>query len=120
MNPKNQIMDEFVLILRHPDGSKIASPEQIQQWMQQTMDWMASIRPPSKVLGGIGLPMNEARVVHHGGQVTQGPFGGEKETIGGYIRIEAPSFDDAAEFAMGCPVLQGDGNTVEVRRVAVH
>jgi hypothetical protein len=111
-------MDEFVLILRHQDGSKIASPEQMQQWMQQTMDWMASIKPPSKVVGGTGLPMDTARVVHHKGLVTDGPFGEIKETIGGFIRVEAPSIDDAAEFAKGCPVLQGEGNTVELRRVA--
>lgn len=111
-------MDEFVLILRHEDGSKIASPEQMQQWMQQTMDWMASIQPPSRVLGGTGLPMDVAKVVHHKGLVTDGPFGEIKETIGGFIRIEAPTIDQAAAFAQGCPVLQGEANTVEVRRVA--
>jgi len=26
--------------------------------------------------------------------------------------------DEAVEFAKGCPVLQGDGNTVEVRQIA--
>lgn len=111
-------MNEFVLIFRHQDGSKVASPEQMQQWMQQTMDWMASIKAPSKVLGGTGLPMNAAKVVHHKGLVTDGPFGEIKETIGGFVRIEAPSIEEAAEFAKGCPVLQGDGNTVEVRQVA--
>jgi len=111
-------MDEFVLILRHEDGSKIATPEQMQQWMQQTMDWMASITPPSKVLGGIGLPMDAAKVVHHKGLITDGPFGAVKETIGGYIRVEAPSIDDAVEFAKACPVLQSEGNTVEVRKVS--
>ena len=30
-------MDEFLLIMRHEDGSKIASPEQMQAWMKQTM-----------------------------------------------------------------------------------
>jgi hypothetical protein len=118
MNLKINVMDEFVLILRHPDGSKIASPEQLQQWMQQTMEWMASIPAPSKVVGGTGLPMDLAKVVHHKGLITDGPFGEIKETIGGFIRVEAPSIDAAAEFAKGCPVLQGEGNTVEVRRVA--
>jgi hypothetical protein len=110
-------MDEFVLILRHEDGSKIASPEQMQAWMQQTMDWIASIKPPSQVIGGTGLPMDTARVVHHKGMVTDGPFGGIRETIGGFITVLAPSMDFAAEFARGCPVLQGEGNTVEIRKV---
>ena len=28
------------------------------------------------------------------------------------------SVDEAVEFAKGCPVLQGDGNSVEVRKIA--
>jgi hypothetical protein len=31
-------MDEYILIFRHQDGNKVASPEQIQIWMKQTMD----------------------------------------------------------------------------------
>ncbi len=27
-------MDEFILIFRHEDGLKVASPEQIQVWMK--------------------------------------------------------------------------------------
>jgi hypothetical protein len=111
-------MEEFVLILRHEDGSKIASPDQLQQWMQQTMDWMASIQAPARVVCGTGLPMDRARVVRHDGGVTEGPFGAIRETIGGFITIEAPSMEEAVLFAKGCPVLQGEGNTVEVRQVA--
>jgi len=32
--------------------------------------------------------------------------------------VRADSVDEAVEFAKGCPVLQGDGNTVEVRNIA--
>jgi Uncharacterized protein conserved in bacteria len=41
-----------------------------------------------------------------------------KETLGGYIIVRAESADEAAEFAKGCPVLAGEGNTVEVRKIA--
>jgi hypothetical protein len=111
-------MDEFMLIFRHEDGSKIASPEQIQIWMKQTMDWIGSIAAQNKFSGGNGLPMDDSRIVHHKGLVTNGPFGDIKETIGGYIVVKADSIDEAVEFAKGCPVLQGDGNTVEVRKIA--
>ena len=36
-------MDEFILIFRHEDGTKVASPEQMQIWMKQTMDWIGGI-----------------------------------------------------------------------------
>jgi hypothetical protein len=111
-------MDEFILVFRHEDGSKIASPEQMQIWMKQTMDWIGSIAAQNKFVVGNGLPFDTAKVVHHNNVVTNGPFGEIKETIGGYIIVKAGSIEEAVEFAKGCPVLQGDGNTVEVRRIA--
>ncbi|MEI9911045.1 MAG: YciI family protein [Bacteroidota bacterium] len=111
-------MDEFILIFRHEDGSKLASPEQMQIWMKQTMDWMGGIAAQNKLVGGTGLPFENARVVRHNNVVTNGPFGEIKETIGGYIIVKADSIDEAVEFAKGSPVLQGDGNTVEVRKIA--
>jgi hypothetical protein len=111
-------MDEFILIFRHEDGMKVASPEQIQVWMKQTRDWIGGIAAQNKFVGGNGLPFSDAKVVGHKGVVTNGPFGEIKETIGGYIMVKADSIDEAVEFAKGCPVLQGDGNTVEVRKIA--
>jgi hypothetical protein len=111
-------MDEFILIFRHEDGSKLVSPEQMQIWMKQTMDWMGGIAAQNKLVGGTGLPFENARVVRHNNVVTNGPFGEIKETIGGYIIVKANSVDEAVEFAKGSPVLQGDGNTVEIRKIA--
>ena len=111
-------MDEFILIFRHEDGAKVASPEQLQTWMKQTMDWIGGIAAQNKFSGGNGLPFDDARVVWHNNVVTNGPFGDIKETIGGYIIVKADSADEAVEFAKGCPVLQGEGNSVEVRKIA--
>ena len=114
-------MEEYVLIMRHEDGSKIASPEQMQTWMKQTMDWIGSISAQNKFVSGTGLPFADARVVKTtstGKVVTNGPFGDIKETIGGFITVKADSVEEAVEFAKGCPVLQGEGNTVEVRKIA--
>src|ERR1700712_2613333 len=111
-------MDEFILIFRHQDGKAIASPEQMQIWMKQTRDWIGGIAAQNKFTGGNGLPFDEARVVKPNNVVTNGPFGDIKETIGGYIIVKADSVEEAVEFAKGCPVLQGEGNSVEVRRIA--
>jgi len=113
-------MNEFMLIFRHQDGTKIASPEQMQIWMKQTMDWIGGIAAQNKFVEGNGLPFADARVVHHGNVVTNGPFGEIKETLGGYIIVKADSVEEAVEFAKGSPVLAGDGNTVEVRRLDRH
>src|SRR5579871_195318 len=111
-------MEEYMLIFRHQDGKKVASPEQIQVWMKQTMDWIAGISAKNKFIGGNGLVFDDAHVVGHKGIVTNGPFGEIKETLGGYVMVKADSVDEAIEFAKGSPVLQGEGNTVEVRKIA--
>jgi hypothetical protein len=111
-------MEDFILIMRHEDGGKIASPEQMQIWMKQTMDWISGIAAQNKFVSGTGLPFEDARVVKSNKVVTNGPFGDIKETIGGFIMVKADSIDEAVEFAKGCPVLQGDGNTLEVRKIA--
>ena len=114
-------MEEYALIMRHPDGTKIASPEQMETWMKQTMDWIGGIAAQNKFVGGTGLPFDDARVVMTTNSkplVTNGPFGEIKETIGGLITVKADSVEEAVEFAKGCPVLQGEGNSVEVRKIA--
>lgn len=111
-------MDEFILIFRHEDGQKLASPEQLQTWMKQTMDWIGGIAAQNKFSGGNGLPFDNSRVVRHDKVVVNGPFGDIKETIGGYIIVKAESIEEAVEFAKGSPILQGEGNTVEVRKIA--
>lgn len=111
-------MEEFALIMRHEDGAKLVSPEQMQIWMKQTMDWIGGIAAQNKFVSGTGLLFDGARVVNSKKVITNGPFGEIKETIGGFIVVKADSVDEAAEFAKGCPVLQGEGNTMEVRKIA--
>lgn len=111
-------MEEFMLIFRHEDGKKVASPKQMQIWMKQTMDWIGGIAAQNKFSGGNGLPFEDSRVVRSNNVVTNGPFGEIKETIGGYVIVKANSVDEAVEFAKGSPILQGEGNTVEVRKIA--
>jgi hypothetical protein len=111
-------MEEYALIMRHSDGQEVASPEQIQEWMKQTMDWIGAIAAQNKFVQGTGLPFKDSKVVHHEGIVTNGPFGDVKETLGGFIIVRADSVEEAVEFAKGCPVLQGEGNSVEVRKIA--
>lgn len=114
-------MEEYALIMRHEDGTKVASPEQIQAWMKQTMDWIGSISAQNKFVSGTGLRFEDAHVVTKKDSkkvVTNGPFGDIKETIGGIIVVRAESVEEAIEFAKGCPVLQGEGNRVEVRKIA--
>jgi len=113
-------MKEFILIFRHENVTGKVSPEQMQAWMKQQMDWVGSIAAQQKFISGTGLLFDDAKVVGHKGEVTNGPFGEIKETLGGYIMVKAETVEEAVEFAKGAPILQGEGNTVEVRQVLKH
>jgi hypothetical protein len=113
-------MKEYILLFRHENVNGKVSPEQIQQWMKQQMDWVTSIVEQNKFVSGTGLLFDDAKVVNHKKIITNGPFGDIKETLGGYIIVKAESADEAAEFAKGAPILQGEGNTVEVRQIVKH
>jgi hypothetical protein len=111
-------MEQYALIMRHEDGKKVASPQQIQEWMKQTMDWIGGIAAQNKFVSGTGLLFDDARVIKSNKSVTNGPFGLIKETIGGFVIVKAESVEEAVAFAEGCPVLQGEGNSMEVRKIA--
>lgn len=113
-------MKDFILIFRHENVNGKVSPEQMQQWMKQQMDWVNGIVAQNKFVSGTGLLFDDAKVVNHKKVVTNGPFGDIKETLGGFILVRAESAEEAAEFAKGAPILQGEGNTVEVRQIINH
>lgn len=68
-------------------------------------------------LDGLRPPAHGARLRFSGGKptVTDGPFAEAKEVVGGYWLIQAPSKEEAVEWASRCPA--GDGDMIEVRRV---
>ncbi|MCU0380951.1 MAG: YciI family protein [Chitinophagaceae bacterium] len=113
-------MKEFILVFRHENAHGKVSPEQMQQWMKQQMDWVNGIAAKGQFVSGTGLLFDDAKVVDHKKMVTNGPFGDIKETLGGFVIVRAESAEEAAEFAKGTPILQGEGNTVEVRQMMTH
>jgi hypothetical protein len=113
-------MQDYMLIFRHMNGKEVASPEQLEIWMKQTMDWIGGIAAQNKFVTGQGLDFEDAHTVWHNNVVTDGPFGEVKETLGGFIVVKANSPQEAIEFAKGAPVLMGEGNSVEVRRIIYH
>jgi hypothetical protein len=68
-------------------------------------------------LDGLTPPSAGARVSFAGGKakVTDGPFPGSKEAVGGYWMIQVKSRDEAIEWAKRCPA--GANDVIEVRQV---
>jgi len=111
-------MDEFILLFRLDLLTKGAqpSPEQLQVYMKQYHDWVGGIAAQNKFIGGKGLS-TEGKVLKSHQVVTDGPFAEIKESIAGYIMIRAKDFDEAVSLAQDCPILNGEGNSVEVRKI---
>ena len=115
-------MDEFILLFRLDITTKGAqpSPEQLQAYMKQYHDWVGGIAAQNKFIGGKGLS-TEGKVLLANNVVTDGPFVEIKESIAGYIMIKAKDFAEAVNLGKDCPILNGVGNSVEVRKIAtVH
>lgn len=68
-------------------------------------------------LDGLKPAAKGARVSFSGGKpsVTDGPFRGSKEVLGGYWMIQVNSKEEAVEWAKRCPAQKGD--VIEVRQV---
>ncbi|PJZ57245.1 YciI family protein [Leptospira barantonii] len=115
-------MDEFLILMRLDLVTKEAqpSPEQLEVYMKQYHDWVGKIISLNKFSGGTGLS-TEGKVIRSNGIVTDGPYVDIKESIAGFIVIKAKDFEEAASIAKECPILNGDGNSVEVRKIiGVH
>jgi hypothetical protein len=115
-------MDEYLLFMRLDLITKEAqpSPEQMQEYMKQYHAWVDGIVAQNKFIGGKGLSF-EGRVIKPHDVITDGPYAEIKESIAGFIMVKATDFDDAVKMARLCPILNGEGNSVEVRKVmSVH
>ena len=111
-------MEEFIILMRLDLLTKEAqpSPEQLQVYMRQYQDWVGGIAAQNKFVGGTGLS-TEGKVLKSNNVITDGPFVEIKESIAGFITIRAKDFDDATAIAATSPILQGPGNSLEVRKI---
>ncbi len=110
-------MKDFLLVYRNDFKNQPAgSPEEMQAVMKKWMDWMGGIAAQNKLADQGNRLGSEGKVVKPGNVITDGPYTEIKELIGGYSIIRAASFDEAAEIAKGCPILEFGGN-VEVRDI---
>ena len=115
-------MEDYLIIMRLDLLTKSAqpSPEQMQVYMKQYREWVDGIIAQQKFVGGKGLSI-EGRVLKPNDVLTDGPYAELKESIAGFITIKARDFEDAVKMAKLCPILKGEGNSVEVRKViSVH
>jgi len=115
-------MDEFLLIFRrdHINKENQPAPEAMQASVKQWQDWLGGIAAQNKLSRPLQMWDTVGKVVTTDKTVVNGPYAEIKESIGGMIFIQATNYEEAAEIAKGCPILNLGGN-VEIRlAVAAH
>lgn len=110
-------MEKYLFIFRGGDSDRdTQSPEQWQAHMQKWGAWMKGLAEKGILVGGEPLETAGKQVNGKKKIVTDGPFMEAKETVGGYLMVNASSLDEATEIAKGCPILEHDGK-LEVRQI---
>lgn len=100
MQPKSQY-----LVISRGQWNKDASPEEIQEAIDQFYAWLFRLVEEGKMETGQRLGI-EGVTVSGKGVFTDGPFGEAKEVVGGYWFIRAHSLKEAGEIAAGNPCLK--------------
>jgi hypothetical protein len=111
-------MKEYLLLFRGGEAHMgNLSAEDMQAHMQQWMEWMSKLNEQGKFAGAQPL-INTGKVLSGPKKVvSDGPFMEGKEMVGGYLICKADTYDEAVEISKGCPILQFDDGTVEVREI---
>ena len=109
-------MAKFMYLFRsNPEVYRSISPEQMQQTVKRWMEWKDGLQKNGHTVQlGERLEVTGKVVRGKHKSVTDGPYVEVKDSVQGYMLLEAKDLDSALELAKGCPVLDRDG-TVEVR-----
>lgn len=107
---------DFLLLFRGADWDHNMSPGEVQEAMDKIMSWFDSVQAKSK--GGHPLLEGGMTVSGKGGRsVLDGPFVESKEAVGGYMIIEAESYEEVLSLARTNPALE-HGLIIEIRQIA--
>jgi hypothetical protein len=108
---------DYLLLLRNTQIEKRLSLDEMQEAMQRFNAWLDRWTRAGAIKSGQPLG-NEGKTITGAKSRTMadGPFPEAKEAVGGYILVQAESFDEAVKIASEWPLLEYDA-FVEVRPV---
>ncbi|GAB4422773.1 MAG: YciI family protein [Anaerolineae bacterium] len=113
-------MKEFLLLFRNDYEAmpQRDNPEEWQAAAKKWQDWIGGIAAQNRWVATGQRLSPGGKVVRTNGVITDGPYTEIKETLISYCAIKAETIEEAAELAIGCPILTV-GGTVEVREISV-
>ena len=110
-------MKEFVLMFRMDITTPEAqpTPEQMEAYMKDWMEWINDISAHGQLADGGNHLSNAGTVLRSNNRLTKEPYALNNESVSGYIIILAKNVNEAVSVARKCPILMGEGTSVEVR-----
>lgn len=111
-------MKEFLLLFRSDNAERSdLSPAELEAIMNRWGKWISGIAEKEIMVGAQPLEKEGKVVRGPSKKLTDGPFMESKEVLGGYVLLKAANIDEAVAIANGCPVLELQSGTVEVREI---
>ena len=111
-------MKEYILLFRADyHDLEAVSAEETHERNNRWMDWIDDLVDKNHLVEGGNHLTPEGKVLYGNGVILDGPFRENKESVLGYILIIADSQNKAVELAQACPILAGEGTSVEVREI---
>jgi hypothetical protein len=108
---------EYMLLFRGPHWDQVLSTDELQRTMDNIMAWFEGLNELGKIKGAQPLSAQGRTISGTNGRfVLDGPFTETKEAVGGYLVLQADSFEEAVEVARTNPALRY-GVSVEVRSI---
>jgi len=106
-----------MLLFRGPHWDQGLSTDELQETMDNVMAWFERLNERGKIKGAQPLGAQGRTISGTNGRfVVDGPFTETKEAVGGYLVLQADSFEEAVEVARANPALRY-GVSVEVRPI---
>ncbi len=111
-------MKEYLMLIRNNvEEEKEMSPEEMQKSIAAHTKWVGELIEKGHFKGGDPLMPEGTCIKGSKKIVTDGPFAEMKESISGYYFILANSLEEATEVCKGCPSLELDEATLEIREI---
>lgn len=114
-------MKEYLLLFRGgPQYQPATDPEHAQKPISPKWQaWMEALAKKDRLVGGQRLVGGTGAVLKgRKAQLTDGPFAEGKEVVAGYVIIKAGDLQEAAGLIQGCPILEHDDASTEIREIA--
>jgi hypothetical protein len=113
-------MKTYALIFRMDITTESAQPsaKQMETYMNDWMKWVNLMSENGQLAEGGNHFSKAGKLLRPGEKTQDGPYTENSESVAGYLLVHAKDMDGAVTLAEKCPILNGEGTSVEIRELA--